>query len=93
MDDMREFGRQVRLESNDRGAALLVTANTDLALSQAVYRILKVPENLRQKLEADGGPLSSFSQKIMMGRALGISSKSKKRTPRRFSIPSVFLAC
>jgi hypothetical protein len=72
MDDMREFGRQVRLESNDRGAALLVTANTDLALSQAVYRVLKVPEDFRQKLEAEGGPLSSFSQKIMMGRALAI---------------------
>jgi hypothetical protein len=69
MDDMHEFQRQVRLESNDRGATLLVTANCDLALTQAIYRVLKVPDDFRQKLEAEGGPLNTFSQKIMMGRA------------------------
>ena len=72
MEDMREFQRQVRLESNDRGATLLVTANCDLALTQAVYRVLKVPDDFRQRLEAEGGPLNTFSQKIMMGRALGV---------------------
>jgi hypothetical protein len=72
MDDMREFQRQVHNETNDRGAILLVTANADLALTQALYRVLKVPEDFRQRLEAEGGPLNTFSQKIMMGRALGI---------------------
>jgi hypothetical protein len=72
IEDMQEFQRQVRLESNDRGATLLVTANCDLALTQAVYRVLKVPDDLRRRLEEDGGPLNSFSQKILMGRALGI---------------------
>jgi hypothetical protein len=72
MDDMHEFQRQVRPESNDRGATLLVTANCDLALTQSIYRVLKVPEDFRQRLEAEGGPLNTFSQKIMMGRALAI---------------------
>jgi len=45
---------------------------TKSSLSQAVYRVLKVPHDFRQRLESDGGPLNSFSQKIMMGRALGI---------------------
>jgi hypothetical protein len=72
MDDLHEFQRQVRHESNDRGATLLVTANCDLALTQSIYRVLKVPDDFRQRLEADGGPLNTFSQKIMMGRALAI---------------------
>jgi hypothetical protein len=72
MDDMREFQRQVRQESNDRGATLLVTANCDLALTQSIYRVLKVPDDFRQRLEAEGGPLNTFSQRIMMGRALAI---------------------
>jgi hypothetical protein len=72
MEDMQEFQRQVRHESNDRGATLLVTANCDLALTQSIYRVLKVPEDFRQRLEAEGGPLNTFSQKIMMGRAIAI---------------------
>jgi hypothetical protein len=72
MEDMQEFQRQVRLESNDRGATLLVTANCDLALTQAIYRALKIPDDFRERLEAEGGPLNTFSQKIMMGRALKI---------------------
>lgn len=72
MDDMREFQRQVRHESNDRGATLLVMANCDLALTQSIHRVLKVPEDFRQRLEADGGPLSTFLQRILMGRALAV---------------------
>jgi hypothetical protein len=67
MEDMQEFQRQVRHESNDRGATLLVTANCDLALTQSIYRVLKVSEDFRQRLEAEGDPLNTFSQKIMMG--------------------------
>jgi len=72
MEDMQEFQRQVRHESNDRGAVLLVTANADLALTQAIYRVLRASDALRQRLESDGGALNTFSQKIMMGRALSI---------------------
>ncbi len=72
MDDMHEFQRQVRHESNDRGAILLVTANCDLALSQAIFRVLKAPVGFRQRMESEGGPLNTFSQKILMGRALRV---------------------
>jgi hypothetical protein len=70
VDDMAEFIRQVHLESNDRGAALLEATNADIALTQAIYKLLSVSDDLRDSLDKSGGPLETFSQRIVMGRVL-----------------------
>jgi hypothetical protein len=72
VEDMAEFSRQVELESNDRGAALLVGTNADLALTQAIYSALQVGDDIKDLLERQGSPLETFSQRITMGRALRI---------------------
>jgi hypothetical protein len=68
--DMQEFTRQIKLQSNDRGAAILMGTNVDLALTSAIFHLLDTKD--RDRLESDAGPLSSFSRRILLGRALRI---------------------
>jgi hypothetical protein len=72
IDDMQEFDRQLKLESNDRGAALLAATNADLALTRTIYRVLRVKDEVKDDLDKPGGPLENFSQRITIGRALGL---------------------
>ncbi len=72
MEDFAEFNRQVRSEENDRGSALLAVTNADMALTQVIYNVLRPNDAAKDRLEQEGGPLRSFSQRIIMGRALGI---------------------
>jgi hypothetical protein len=71
-EDMAEFEKQVELETNDRGAAILMATNVELALSLAIFRLLDWDDTSRERLESDAGPISSFSKRILLGRALGI---------------------
>src|ERR1700712_4771565 len=71
-EDTSEFVRQINLESNDRGAALLQATHADMALTRAIYRVLSVSDDMRDRLDGSGGPLETFSQRITMGRVLGI---------------------
>lgn len=43
-----------------------------MALTQVIYDVLRPDDSAKDRLEQDGGPLHSFSQKITMGRVLGI---------------------
>jgi hypothetical protein len=69
-DDIVEFNRQLELESNDRGAALLQATNLDIALTQAIYEVLSVSDDLKETLDKPGAPLETFSQRIIMGHVL-----------------------
>jgi len=71
-DDTSEFIRQINLGSNDRGAALLQATHADMALTKAIYRVLSVSDDMRDRVDGSGGPLETFSQRITMGRVLGI---------------------
>ena len=62
-EDMAEFSRQIELQSNDRGAAILMGTNVDLALTSAIFHL--IDPTLCDKLESDAGPLSSFSRRIL----------------------------
>jgi hypothetical protein len=64
---MQEFTRQIKLQSNDRGAAILMGTNVDLALTSAIFHLLDTKD--RDRLESDAGPLS---RRILLGRALRI---------------------
>ena len=47
-DDMNEFLQQVSHETNDRGACILMATNTEIALTHAIFRVLKwddIPED------------------------------------------------
>ncbi len=72
MADFAEFTKQIRSEENDRGSALLAVTNADMALTQAIYNVLRPDDAAKDKLEQEGGPLQSFGQRIIMGRVLGI---------------------
>jgi hypothetical protein len=90
-DEIEEFERQVRLESNDRGAALLVATNTDAALIQAIYRMLLASEHIKDSMEKPGGPLENFSQRIVMGRAIGLygeDTEHNSTSSGRLEMPS-----
>jgi hypothetical protein len=72
MEDFAEFAKQIRNEENDRGSALLAATNADMALTHVIYQVLRADDDAKDKLDKEGGPLQSFSQRITMGRVLGI---------------------
>jgi len=71
-DEFIEYQKQVGSEHNDRGACLLMAANVEIALDAAIFHILKWDSSTREQLVSPEGPLGTFSQKIHLGRALGI---------------------
>jgi hypothetical protein len=74
VDDIAEFTKQIQNEENARGSALLAATNADVALTQAIYQILRVNDDDKEALVKQGAPLNNFSQRITMGRILGIYS-------------------
>ena len=69
---MNEFLQQVSHETNDRGACILMATNTEIALTHAIFRVLKWDDTTRGRLVSDEGPVATFSQKTYLGRALRI---------------------
>ncbi|WMT71062.1 hypothetical protein [Bradyrhizobium sp. Ash2021] len=78
VEDIAEFTKQLHNESNDRGAALLAVTNADVALSAALYQRLRIGEAKREEFDKLGGPLETFSQRIMMGEVLQIYGPDTK---------------
>lgn len=68
-------------EETDRGAALIFTAFAEYALEWAIYRRMPFQgEAIRKKtFSSDKAPLSSFSAKIVVGRAMGIYGEETER--------------
>jgi hypothetical protein len=62
----------MRSRTNDRGACILLSANVEAALEKALtnYLFFSIPRD--EALFSENGPLSSFSNKILMGRAIKI---------------------
>ena len=75
MEEIGEFQRQIDHETNDRGAAILMATNVELALNRAVFRVLEWDQETYGQLTSEEGPAGSFSQKIHLGRALRIYGK------------------
>lgn len=64
--------KQIRSRTNDRGACILLSANVEAALEKALTNYLFLSIQRDEQLFSENGPLSSFSNKILMGRALKI---------------------
>jgi hypothetical protein len=68
-------------QESDRGLAIVASAMTEHGLFWSIYR--RMPdlgeEMKRAVFEGRGAPLSSFSAKIVMGRALGIYGPDTER--------------
>ncbi len=60
---------EISQEKNDRGAGILLATNVENSLDYVLLKTLYGPTD---KLFDQNGPLSSFSNKIQMGRALGL---------------------
>jgi hypothetical protein len=75
IEEIGEFQRQIDHETNDRGAAILMATNVELALNRAVFRVLEWDQETYAQLTSEEGPAGSFSQKIHLGRALRIYGK------------------
>jgi len=71
-EEFTAWQKQIRSRTNDRGACILLSANVEAALERALtnYLFFSIPRD--EQLFIENGPLSSFSNKILMGRALKI---------------------
>lgn len=64
---------ELKDEKNNRGVAILVAANAEIALRTAIHRNLLVKEDTYKELfHAQRGILSSFEAKIRIGYSMGI---------------------
>jgi hypothetical protein len=72
LKDFEEFYKQVSHETNERGACILMATNVELALNSAIFRVLSWDEETRGQLTSAEGPISTFAQKVHLGRALRI---------------------
>jgi hypothetical protein len=67
------FSAEVKDEKNNRGVAILLAANAEIALRTAIHRNLLVKEDSYSELfHAQRGILSSFEAKIRIGYSMGI---------------------
>jgi len=73
-----EFMGQVNAEKNDRGAAILLACNAEIALRYAIRRQLTTTEDAEAILFRFGGPLRSFEAKIRVGYAMGLYREQTK---------------
>ncbi|MGH6878708.1 MAG: hypothetical protein ACREHV_15205 [Rhizomicrobium sp.] len=69
-EDQKEYQAQVDAITNHRGAALLIGANVENTLENAIVKFL-APDRTKY-LFRDGAPLGTFSNKILMGYALDL---------------------
>jgi hypothetical protein len=77
-EHFREFFEQVEAEKNDRGAALMLAANVELALTSIVRRTLVIKKGEDKRLFRFEAPLGSFEAKIRIGYALDIFGPETK---------------
>jgi hypothetical protein len=66
------FYQEVHSDTNDRGACILLSADVENALDNALLQVI-LPSSDRSELFGEQGPLSTFSRKITMARAVGIT--------------------
>lgn len=107
--DMEEMKKQVYAEENDRGACLLLTADLENALDNAIKARLTLDKNELDEMYGQEGPLGSFSRKIILASAIRIVGPITKhnltiirhvrnafahaRIPMSFQTPEVHTAC
>jgi hypothetical protein len=72
------FMEQVKLERNDRGAAILAAINTENALRYAISRRLAVTREEYDNLFGRNGPMGTFDLKIRMAQAMNIFGRETK---------------
>jgi hypothetical protein len=103
-----EYLKQAHSETNDRGAAIIISTNLENVLQAALENRLQVGPK-RPDLFRFSGPLGTFDNKIKMGEALKIfGSQTKKslmmikdirnafahaKIPIGFTNPAVLAAC
>jgi hypothetical protein len=75
----KAFEKQVRAETNDRGACILISANLENALDAALQQFLSPPYD--DMFEADG-PLATFARKISIAHAFRIIGPVTKENLR-----------
>jgi hypothetical protein len=78
-DFQREFQAQVLAETNDRGACLLLAANLENALDEAIMSLLAQLAKERQRLFEQDGVLATFSKKIDAASMLRITGPTTNR--------------
>ncbi len=66
------FHQEVNAETNERGAAVLLAANTELCLRFAIKRHLVTVEDAERLLFRSNGPLRGFEAKTRIGLAMGL---------------------
>jgi hypothetical protein len=71
-EHLLEIEAQANAENNDRGAAILAATNLENALSYAIEAKLKPSESQYDELFGMGGPVGTFSNKIILAHALGL---------------------
>ncbi|MGB9369174.1 MAG: hypothetical protein WCE79_24505 [Xanthobacteraceae bacterium] len=71
-EEFSAWQKQMRSRANDRGACILLSANVESALERSLTNHLFYSVPRDEQLFSENGPLSSFHNKILMGRALRI---------------------
>jgi hypothetical protein len=66
------FYDEVNAERNERGAAILLSANAELCLRFSIKRHLITAEDAERVLFHSSGPLRSFEAKIRVGYTMGL---------------------
>lgn len=67
-----DFQAEIKDEKNNRGVAILLAANAEIALRVAIDRNLVVREDSHKDLFSPRGILSSFDAKIRIGYCMGV---------------------
>src|ERR1700674_3258431 len=68
---IEEIYRQIRIQKNDRGVAILAAILIDNALAYAIYRRMLGRGNYGRLFENEG-PISTFDARMLIADALGI---------------------
>jgi hypothetical protein len=72
-EHQEEYNRQTSANADDRGFCLLISAQVENALEQALdHEMGKLPEDLRDAVYREDGPLATFAQKITMAHVMEI---------------------
>jgi hypothetical protein len=71
-DDFKHYQEEAGAEKGHRGAAILLATNVDNALRKSIRRWLNLGPKRRDELFTFNGPGGTFSNKIIIGHALGI---------------------
>jgi hypothetical protein len=73
--DLEEIYRQIDMEENDRGAAILSALTIEAGLTIAITRRLPNSQDVSNQLFENNGPLESLDGKILIAQAIGILGK------------------